>query len=243
MSRTGREFVRHVITKTGMTGFHARIRKARGENVDHLFAGSLAERFSAIYRNRVWLEDRQSGSLSGEGSEVQNTSSIRQRLPEVLQSIGSRILLDAGCGDFNWMKEVRLPCKYIGVDIVPAVIEANASAYGSAERTFRVIDLTRDPLPAVDTVLCREVLFHLSFRDVWRVIENVRDSGASFLITTNDSGLRLNADILSGDFRRLNLWKAPFFFPSPVVSIPDSNVDSGRILGVWEVATLPRGRA
>ena len=223
-----------------MAGFHARIRRATGKNVDHLFASSLPERFSAIYRNRVWLNDRRSGSLSGEGSELQHTTSVRQRLPEVLKSIGTRTLLDAGCGDFNWMKEVQLPCKYIGVDIVPEVIEANLARYSSSERTFQLMDLTKDPLPAVDTVLCREVLFHLSFRDIWRVIENLHNSGASFLITTSDPGLVLNADILSGDFRLLNLRKAPFLFPPPVSSIPDGDVASGRILGVWEVGILPR---
>jgi len=243
MLRAGREIVRHLITKAGLASLHARVREAKGENVSHLFAGSLAERFSAVYRNRVWLNGRQSGSLSGEGSEVANTAPVRQRIPEILQFLGSQLLLDVGCGDFNWMKEVELPGKYIGVDIVSDVIEADEAAYGSDRRIFQRLDATRDPLPSADTILCREILFHLSFRDIWRVIENVHRSGASFFIVTNDTKLTVNADILSGDFRMLNLHKAPFLFPVPSTTIPDDCVASGRILGVWKVATIPRRSA
>jgi len=239
MSRVGKEIIRHWIAKTGLSRLHLRIRKARGQNVDHLFADSLAERFSLIYENRVWLNGRQSGSRSGLGSELENTAPIRIGIPELLKSIGSQTVLDVGCGDFHWMKEVQIPCSYVGVDIVQQVVEANIARYGSQNRTFHTLDATCDPLPRADTVLCREVLFHLSFSDVWRLVDNIRKSGASALVATNDNGLTLNADILSGDFRMLNLQKPPFSFPLPILSIPDSCVTPGRVLAVWMVSSLP----
>jgi len=241
--RAGKELVRHFITRTGLSGLHLRIRKGMGQNVDHLFAASMEERFSLIYKNRVWLNGRRFGSLSGFGSELENTEPVRQHLPELLRSIGSQTVLDIGCGDFNWMKEVEIPCRYIGVDVVPEIVEANSSSYGSGMRAFRSLDATCDPLPAADTVLCREVLFHLSFADIWRLIENVRKMGASFLVATNDSGLTVNADIRSGDFRMLNLQKPPFSFPSPVSWIPDNCVSAERVLAVWRVSTLPQRRS
>jgi hypothetical protein len=146
---------------------------------------------------------------------LENTKLIRQSLPKILEGIGTQTLLDVGCGDFGWMKEVQLPCRYIGVDIVPGLIVENAALYGSQMRAFERLDATCDRLPQGDTVLCREVLFHLSFQDIWRVIDNLHSSGISFLIATTDNALRLNADILSGDFRLLNLRKAPFFSPKP----------------------------
>jgi SAM-dependent methyltransferase len=240
--RTIKQLVRHLMIRSGLARLHILIRKARKQNVDHLSCASMAERFSAVYRNGVWLDGRPSGSLSGLGSELENTESIRRRIPDFLKSIGSRTLLDVGCGDFNWMKEVQLPCQYIGVDIVRDVIEANASLYGSARRSFQVLDATSGPLPPADTVLCREVLFHLSFRDIWRLIQNVRSSGASFLIATNDDALKLNADIISGDFRLLNLRKAPFYFRTPLLSIPDGGVDPDRVLAVWNVSALSQKR-
>lgn len=229
--------------RCGFAKVHILIRKARKQNVDHMLCTSLAERFTAAYKNRVWLDGRSSGSLSGFGSELENTKSVRNRLPEILSTIRSQKLLDVGCGDFNWMKEVDLPCQYIGIDIVREVIEANTSLYGSENRSFQVGDATSDPLPSADTVICREVMFHLSLRDIWRLIENIHDSGASFLIATNDCALTLNADIISGDYRQLNLRKAPFYFGNPDFSIPDGGVDPDRVLGVWRVQELPHKRA
>ena len=240
VERTVKVLVRHLITRSGLVRLHILVRKATKQNVDHLLCKSLEDRFSTAYRNGVWLGDRPSGSLSGLGSELANTTSIRQRIPEILESLGSQTLLDLGCGDFNWMKDVPLPCRYIGVDIVQDVIRANASLYSSARRSFQVVDATCDPLPPADPILCREVMFHLSFRDVWRLVGNVCNSGGSYLIATNDCGLKLNADIISGDFRSLNLHKAPFHFGAPMLSIPDGGVDPERVLAVWSVSALPR---
>jgi len=237
--RTAKEVTRDLIAKSGLSTLHVSIRKLRGQNVDHLFRGSLSERFSAVYENRVWLNGRQQGSLSGLGSELLKTQSVRGRLAGLLESLDTRSLLDVGCGDFTWMKEVPFPFEYIGVDIVRTVIEANNDSYRSERKSFQVLDATHDPLPKADTILCREVLFHLSFRDIRRLIENIRKSGSTFLIATNDGDLKYNADILSGDFRMLNLHKSPFFFPAPAQSIPDDGLLVHRTLSAWKVADLP----
>jgi hypothetical protein len=71
---------------------------------------------------------------------------------------------------------------------------------------------------------------------------NCRLSGAWFLIATSDAAIRYNADIISGDFRLLNLREGPFRFASPVISIPDDRVSPGRSLGVWKISDLPRSR-
>ena len=238
-ARTIKEVIRDLIAKAGLSRLYVSMRKVRGENVDHLLCASLSERFSAIYENRVWLYRRASGSLSGYGSELENTEPVRRHLLDLLGSLNTRSLLDIGCGDFTWMKEVAFPYKYIGVDIVPGIIQRNKALYSSEQRSFLVMDATRDPLPPADAILCREVLFHLSFSDIWCLLENIRRSGSSFLIATNDSDLNYNADILSGDFRLLNLHKAPFFFPFPAMSIPDNCVSPNRTLSAWKVADLP----
>jgi hypothetical protein len=45
-------------------------------------------------------------------------------------------------------------------------------------------DLTRDPLPKVDLVLCRDCLVHLSFDDIYESLDNLRRSGSMLLLTT-----------------------------------------------------------
>jgi hypothetical protein len=242
INRTIKEAVRHLITRSSSARLFARVRRACGQDVDHLFHESLAERFSAIYDNRAWLNGRESGALSGIGSEITNTEGIRKWLPKILVSLSTGVLLDVGCGDFTWMKDLYLPCKYIGVDIVPGIIAVNSSRYGSGFRHFAAIDATRDPLPQADTVLCRDILMHLSFRDIWCLLEGVRRCGASFFIATSDNQLAFNADILSGDFRMLNLRISPFYFPEPEFSVLDNSVAPDRLLSVWSLAALPPSR-
>lgn len=237
--RTAKEITRDLIAKAGLCRLHVSIRKLRGKNVDHLFQESLSGRFSAIYENQVWLNGRAAGSKSGSGSDLQNTESVRRCLGDMLTFLGTRTLLDIGCGDFTWMKALSFSARYIGIDIVPGVIAANNALYASDQRTFSLLDATLDPLPQADTILCREVMFHLSFRDIRRLLENIRKSRSSYLIATNDDGLGYNADILSGDFRMLNLLKPPLLFPSPMHCIPDDGVLPDRKLSVWRIADLP----
>lgn len=239
IERLLKERLRHLITLGLPNRVHLVARRAAGQNVEHLFYPSVVERFSAIYRNRVWLCGRSSGALSGLGSEIANTQSIRACLSGLLKNIGCDVLVDIGCGDFTWMKEVQLPCRYIGVDIVPEVIAANKQQYGSTLRSFTTLDVTRDPVPRADAVLCREVMFHLSFADIRRLIHNGHQSGASYLLATTDPTIAYNADILSGDYRMLNIEKPPLNFPRPILTIPDDAVVPGRLLALWQLSSLP----
>lgn len=237
--RIAKEVSRDLIAKAGLGRLHLSVRKLRGQNVDHLYRQTLAERFSAIYENKVWLNGRSSGSLSGLGSDLASTNDVRGRLSDLLASLDTRSLLDVGCGDFTWMKEVSFPFTYLGTDIVPEVIAANNAHYASDRRSFQVLDATSDPLPSAGAILCREVLFHLSFSDIGRLLRNVRRSYATFFIATNDNSLEYNADIRSGDFRLLNLHRTPFHLPAPHQSIPDTGVAEFRTLSVWRLSDLP----
>jgi SAM-dependent methyltransferase len=237
--RSSREFIRHLIIRSGLNDAYLAFREARGADVGHLRSQTLGERFSAIYSKGVWLNDRQFGSRSGLGSELENTEAIRGNLPGLLSRIGTKTLLDVGCGDFNWMRTLALDCHYVGVDVAEDVIASNNRQYSSADRTFTVLDATRNPMPVADTVLCREVLFHLSFSDIRSFVRNLRASGAVNLIATTDVATDFNADIISGDFRLLNLTKSPFRFRPPALSIPDDALSPGRVLGVWRVRELP----
>lgn len=233
--RTVKEYIRNAIARVGLARVYARVRLWQGKNVNHLFLRTRGERFSAIYTNKVWLNERSDGALSGLGSELARTNTVRQQLPSLLANLGVRTLLDIGCGDWNWMRELRLDCEYIGADIVNAVIARNAELYTSDKVRFVCLDAVEDTLPESDAVLCRDVLFHLSFEDINHALANVCRTRARFLIATSDMGTAVNSDIITGDFRLLNLRKQPLAFPAPTVQIIDNEVSSGKILGVWKI--------
>jgi SAM-dependent methyltransferase len=191
--------------------------------------------FSDIYRNNSWGDAE---SVSGRGSTLARTEVIRRALPGLLESVGARSLLDAPCGDFNWMRHVELAgVVYTGADVVPELIERNRQAYGGRGRSFVVADLRLDRLPRADVILCRDCFIHISFRDIRAALENFKRSGSRFLLATTHSGVTENEDAASGGWRLLNLRLPPFDFPEPrQLLIEDAGL--GKCLGLWSLEEL-----
>jgi SAM-dependent methyltransferase len=169
-------------------------------------------------------------TLCGAGSTLAETEYLRGALPGILCKLGVRRLLDAPCGDFNWMSQVNLyGIQYIGCD---ASMENIQSAYRRADLDFREMDIVTDDLPPADAMLCRDFYQHLPHRMVFSALRNFVSSGIPWLLaTTHDNAV--NDDIPKASmFRRLNLGIAPFNFPQPSILIPDPP-NSGHYLGVW----------
>ncbi|AWM01999.1 class I SAM-dependent methyltransferase [Bradyrhizobium amphicarpaeae] len=208
------------------------------------FSGlDLAARFERIERTNLWGA---ATSVSGLGSEDPATAAIRDALPSLLQRLGARSLLDAPCGDAGWIGRINLDLDYIGIDIVPSLIETNnaRAARGELAGRFLVADITRDALPRADMILCRDCLVHLSFQNIARAIARFRESGAQFLLVTTFPEFEDNRDCEDGDWRALNMAKAPFGWPVPRELI-DERCEEGdggwrdKSLGLWRLDELP----
>ena len=238
--QSAKEVVRHIGLKLGAGSLLRRRRRDRGLVTAHLDPATAVDRFREAYESRAWVSSKGQLSLSGLGSEASATRTVVDALPALLVRLGCERLLDVGCGDWNWMREVRLPCDYVGIDIVPEVIEANRR-YERVGVEFEVGDAIEGPLPEADVVLCREVLFHLSFRDGMAALANIRAAGR-WLLATSDAGIWFNSDIATGDFRRINLERAPYRLPRPRAVISDDGVCRGRVLGLWATADLSTHR-
>jgi len=109
---------------------------------------------------------------------------------------------------------------------------------------FLQLDLTVDPLPTADLVLCRDCLVHLSYANIHGAIENVKRSGAKWILMTDFLQIETNTDIADGDWRPLNFTRPPFNFPIPHLTIVENCHEAGgafddKSLGLWRVADLP----
>lgn len=237
--RSAKEFARHVFLKLRAERLFDNIRPQTAIKGRMLEASTRRERFSAIYDHGLWQHSVQETPGSGEGSSLQATTLLRAALPDMLNDLEIRALVDLGCGDFTWMRTLELAQEYKGVDVVPSVIEANMRHFANAKRSFFCLDAADDELPDGDAILCREILFHLSFADIRSVLANCAKKERRYFMATTDSSTLINADIRSGDFRRLNLNRAPFFFPPPDRAIMDDAVEEGRKIGIWKWDRLP----
>jgi Methyltransferase domain len=203
----------------------------------------LAARFERIHETNLWGADT---SVSGVGSELDATAAIRERLPGLLKELGVRSLLDAPCGDHRWMASLDLDLdRYVGMDIVPSIIEALQARYrGDARRSFLLADVTQDALPRCDLILSRDCLVHFSFATLDRALRNLKASGAVWLLATTFPELERNEDIEDADWRPLNFERAPFHWPAPVEIINERCTEAGgayadKSLALWRFSDLP----
>jgi SAM-dependent methyltransferase len=234
-----KEVLRHVMFRCGLSDTLDVVRRWRGRYTKHTSAQDMTGIFSQIYANGAWVMRENQDSLSGVGSTQAATRELSTQLSNFLREVSCRRLVDIGCGDFNWMHTVQGDFDYVGIDVVPQVIEQNVARYASARRRFLCSDATRGRIEAGDVAICREVLFHLSFKDGLSLLRNVRAAGFKHALFTTDNSVWFNSDIRSGDFRRINLLQAPYALPAPSRELADDKVSRGRVMGAWQVSALP----
>jgi hypothetical protein len=200
--------------------------------------------FNSIHASRAWGAIE---SASGPGSARERAAAFLPDLVALIRSLRIHTLLDAPCGDFNWAAAVADSVdRYIGVDIVPALIAANRRRWSSPRRQFLCRDLCLSRLPAADVILCRDALVHLSERDILAAINNLRRTGAQYLLATTFVGERDNHDIATGGWRPLNLQRPPFSFPAPLALVDERCDHTGgayadKRLGLWRFGELTTG--
>src|SRR5262245_13464146 len=162
------------------------------------FAGlNLQQRFQRIHDTNLWGAAE---SVSGLGSEIDATATLRAELPALLRRLEVNSLLDAPCGDAGWIACIDLGVRVTGIDIVPDLIEAlrDRVARGEIAGDYHLADITSAPLSRCDAILCRDCLVHFSFANIDRAVKNFRRSGAKWLITTTFPDWQENRDCEDG---------------------------------------------
>jgi len=216
------------------------VEERRHINVQGLNVGAdLNAVFTTIYRTNRWGSNE---TLSGEGSERSRMRHVTSELGRLIRELGIRSVLDAPCGDFNWMRDVNLDgvC-YQGCDVVDDLINANSARYGGRDRSFRVLDFTVDQVPYADLILCRDTLVHLSYQHISASLRHFRESGSKYLLTTTFSDTRENEDIEAGWWRPINLQLPPFGLPEPLRLLSDKESEDHHLdkaLALWDLRSL-----
>ncbi|MEM0976046.1 MAG: class I SAM-dependent methyltransferase [Pseudomonadota bacterium] len=204
----------------------------------------MREDLRSAFESIDWSKGNKDIPRSGPGSTLNSTAALRERLPQLFEQYKVNSFLDAPCGDWNWMQTVDLRnVDYAGFDISSEVITANAQ-FAQPGITFDILDITSDPLPKADLMLCRDCLFHLRY---WLRVEFFRNfvaSGTPLLLTTShihpiNKNVRKN-----GGYKRFNMLAEPFNFPEPIERIVETTEDNtetkiitfnepNRYVGLW----------
>lgn len=219
---------------------------------------SLEIIFTDIYNSDKWGSKE---TPSGTGSELRATKNIRKEIPKLFKELEIKRVLDVGCGNVNWMRHLFSNFEfYLGIDVVEDLITRNRKEFGTKNIQFQQAIITErlfnpyeDLMPyEFDCVVLNDVLVHLSFSDIYIILEKLKKSKIKYILTTHFSACAKNEDISSGRWRPLNLNKFPFDFPSPLSTIDNTdemtlNKTSSRkkqrglskSLSLWNLQELP----
>ncbi len=197
------------------------------KNKKLIFNENTAEkRFNLIYKTNFWSSNE---SVSGLGSEKKNTINIEKEIVHIINKYQIKSVLDAPCGDFNWIKNVlNKDLNYTGGDIVKEIIDQNIMKFKEKNLKFIKLDITSENLPEADLMICRDCLIHFSLKNIKLFLENFKNSNINYILLTtyklkDKNKVITNIDIPDGEFREIDLTQPPFSFPKPVYEILDKD--------------------
>jgi SAM-dependent methyltransferase len=166
----------------------------------------LKERFEEIYAKNEWRHG------SGEGSRPENTRGYVAFLEEFLMARDIRSVVDMGCGDWQFSKDIRWgAARYLGLDVVGPVIRKNRRKYAKDGVSFRLYSGNPMDLPTADLLIVKDVLQHLSDQNVMEFLPYLRRFKYALITNcVNPKGPTENRDTQDGGFRYLDLRLPPF---------------------------------
>ena len=169
------------------------------------------EVFQGIYDSSGWGKGG-----SGQGSRLDVTQVYRDVVSCLIGSADVRSVVDAGCGDWEFAQLIDWSSvTYLGLDVVPSVIESNQNQFSSSKTRFECVDLGHATLPRADLLLCKDVLQHWPLEAVHGFLRRLRMRFRYILLTNDVNSIHcadelLNGQIPLGSWRTLNLEKPPF---------------------------------
>lgn len=179
--------------------------------------------FGKIYTNHSWGPgDNPLGGGSGPGSRGTYKDWHHNVIKKHVCGL-ARTVVDIGCGDWELSKDIdweEMGIHYIGIEVVPELVEHLQEQYGSEYVSFKHMDArcVKD-LPKADAYIIKDVLQHWPNEDVMKFIEELRNTAsiASRLLIINCSGQKHDFEDIQkpGQWRQLNAAKYPLKYFNP----------------------------
>ncbi len=195
---------------------------------------TVADVFGEVYARKAWGGGA-SGYFSGKGSRVDRLaegyiSAITTWIKE--NQLEGVVMVDLGCGDFTIGEKVApLASEYIGIDVVPALVEHLRGTVTMPNVRFVCADATKDDLPPGRVIFVRQVLQHLSNAQISNILTKL-DAYEYAVVTEHqprELGAALpNVDKVHGGDIRLYEGSGVYLDKPPFGIAPD------RIVQIWE---------
>ena len=212
----------------------------------------LAFLHSDIYECCVFL-------YTGPGSTLLFSQELVGTLHTIVNNLKKHLgvqritMLDVPCGDMVWMHrflQTRDDIMYTGMDIVPDLIQHHQKEYPISDyplRKFIHADVvTVKELGHYDIILCRMLMQHLKYFDVYQLLQKISNSGSHVVLMTTinspgNSELNLGKASDNYRFRPVNLELPPYQLGPPICLQRDgppkftANKGWDHSIGLWKL--------
>eukprot|EP00941_MAST-03F_sp_MAST-3F-sp1_P004253 g4253.t1 len=169
-------------------------------------------------------------SISGSGSEIKNTHTVRECLGKWIEKYSIKKLYDVS-GDGNWQHLIPgiHDIEYRGYDVstIQLSVAREKNKVRAPKFTYHQMDLMKTIPPKADLWLLKEVLQHLSFKQGTTVLQNIRQSGTRYLAVTsyqNNNSIGLG-NIPTGWYYTNNVYDMPIALPPAIESCACTDAD------------------
>lgn len=137
--------------------------------IEATFKGmNTSDIFDKIYYDGIWGKDELGRSTSGSGSHSSDVvKPYVEAVKNEIKTLNCATIVDLGCGDFNVGKNFIDDCnKYVACDISSIILERNKQNHQYNNIEYNQINIAEDKLPKGDLAFVRQVLQHLSNREI-----------------------------------------------------------------------------
>jgi hypothetical protein len=169
------------IVKRGIGNLLARHRERR------LGRLPIQEAFDEVYRRGMWKHGR---CYSGPGSEGPLADRYVGLVLDYAATHKLRTVVDGGCGDFSVGSRLAPSFdRYLALDVSPVILKINQQRYADLSRrhvSFEFADMTSTTFPRADLILIRQVLQHLTNRQVEQILTTLEASDWRRALITED---------------------------------------------------------
>lgn len=201
----------------------------------------VQEAFCNIYKNRYWGDGE---TVSGEGSRMVVAGHLIHPIIDIIERYNIKSVVDFGCGDYNWQRDFNwelMEVTYVGVDVVPELIEINNRKFYSKNVRFMEGDASVEcHMVESDLIIFRDVGIHLPNQMVKDILDRFSLSGSNYLLATTFTETEVNKDITIGGWRTINLQRKPFMLGEPNEVIQERRTDPwfpDKSMGLWKLDT------
>ena len=182
--------------------------------------------FESIYEKNVWNNADPRIPLSGPGSSMENTKNVAKLLDDFVQDAKCVSVTDLGCGDLTWMSKTSLfqneKISYVGIDIAEPLIIKHSFAY--PKKLFLNKDIvTNNDIPYSSLIIIRDVIFHLSIKDVQSIFRNIQGK-FDYIAITSCNNLKNEDNFNVWHFNPRNIHIEPFCISNNFIKSCDEPV-------------------